>query len=868
MLRRRLPLVLAGTAVLASVAAASPAAAADVDDAGWWWRVQDAPVAVPAPPTVPEDGLMVQGTPTGPSAIAAVRYAGVAGQGAPVLTLRLADGSRDVRDGVVLACPPAAAWTGGRAQRWQDRPGLGECASPAAADVADDGRTVSFVLGRTDGRRVVDVVLVPATTDGAAFNGTNGATFTLVLEPPQAGDLSVAAPPVTGSTAGAPRQDAAAPGTSVAGPPLPAARPAVPVDVPAAALPTEVVAPAPPVAAAAPAEPAPPVALEQPPLAVLPAAAPDPGPSLGDLLPLLLVLALGPAALLASRQPRIARALGPLGFAPADRVPLAVALRSSAAAQTAPVPAPAGAPRAPLLECRGVAVRFGGLQALGGVDLEVYEGEIVGLIGPNGAGKTTLMECISGFQPVTAGTIRYRGEDLLARSAGQRAALGIGRTLQDVRLFPYLTVLDNLRVALHRHQGATTVAHALRLPAAREEQRALLEEAERILSLIGMEAFGEKFASELSYGTLRLLELGCMLALRPSFLLLDEPASGISQKETEALGPLLRDIQRATGATILMIEHDMPLVMGLSDRVYCLDAGTELSAGTPEQVSSDPKVAEAYLGTPREQRKVATAASRPEDTTAELLLEVQGLDVFYDKVQVLYDVDFHVRRGERVALLGTNGAGKSTVLKAASGLVTPRAGSVRWKGEDVLEVPAEQLMRRGLGQVPGGRGLFPTLTVGENLRMGGYVYGDQKRVDEEVERVLEYFPWIADRSDQPAGTLSGGEQQQLATARALMARPELLMIDELSLGLAPIMVERLMDIVQRLCEDEGLTVVIVEQQASFALGYTDRAYFMEKGEVRYAGPSAGLSERGDLLRSVFLAGAAAGFAGAAQGASA
>ena len=169
-------------------------------------------------------------------------------------------------------------------------------------------------------------------------------------------------------------------------------------------------------------------------------------------------------------------------------------------------------------------------------------------------------------------------------------------------------------------------------------------------------------------------------------------------------------------------------------------------------------------------------------------------------------------------------------------------------------------MRQGLGQVPGGRGLFPTLTVEENLRMGGYIYPDERQVDDEVERVVEYFPWIPERADQLAGTLSGGEQQQLATARSLIARPELLMIDELSLGLAPLIIERLMETVQRLVDEEGLTVVVVEQQATFALGYTDRAYFMEKGEVRYSGPSSGLTERGDLLRSVFLAGASAGFA--------
>ena len=178
-----------------------------------------------------------------------------------------------------------------------------------------------------------------------------------------------------------------------------------------------------------------------------------------------------------------------------------------------------------VLECTGVGVRFGGLAALDNVDLTVREGEIVGLIGPNGAGKTTLMECISGFRKVTAGAIAHRGEDLLRLATDARADRGIGRTLQNVKLFPDLSVFDNIRVALHRHQTVGVGSAALRLPRVYAEEQETVDRANRALSLIGMESWAEKLASELSYGTLRLLELGCMLALEPTLLLLDEPAS-------------------------------------------------------------------------------------------------------------------------------------------------------------------------------------------------------------------------------------------------------------------------------------------------------------------------------------------------------
>ncbi len=237
------------------------------------------------------------------------------------------------------------------------------------------------------------------------------------------------------------------------------------------------------------------------------------------------------------------------------------------------------------------------------------------------------------------------------------------------------------------------------------------------------------------------------------------------------------------------------------------------------------------------------------------LLMVRGLDVGYGGVQVLFGVDFEVDEGEIIALLGTNGAGKSTLLRAVSGLVEPSAGAIIFDGADTTYAQPHDVVRRGIVQVPGGKGVFPSLTVAENLRMAGWIYKrDPAYVNEATDRVLEYFPVLRQRWDQPAGNLSGGEQQMLTLGMAFIARPKLLMIDELSLGLAPIIVEQLLEIVKAI-RAQGTTIILVEQSVNVALTIAQTAYFMEKGEIRFRGPTAELLERPDILRSVFLEGA-------------
>lgn len=235
------------------------------------------------------------------------------------------------------------------------------------------------------------------------------------------------------------------------------------------------------------------------------------------------------------------------------------------------------------------------------------------------------------------------------------------------------------------------------------------------------------------------------------------------------------------------------------------------------------------------------------------LLEVQGLDVAYGRVTVLHDVDFAVDSGEVVALLGTNGSGKSTLLKTLSGILRPRAGSLVFDGDDLTRMRPAEIVSRGVVQMPGGRATFPGLTVRENLTVGGVTVERSDR-DARVDEVLEQFPWLAGRAEQLAGSLSGGQQQMLALARALMTRPRVLMIDELSLGLAPSVVSELLGAVAALRERE-VAVVIVDQHVNLALECSDRAYFLERGRVQFSGPATELRGRRDLLRAVFFAGA-------------
>ena len=489
------------------------------------------------------------------------------------------------------------------------------------------------------------------------------------------------------------------------------------------------------------------------------------------------------------------------------------------------------------LEVEGVTVRFGGHEALREVSLVAPSGRVTGLIGPNGAGKTTMFNVMCGLQRTAAGEVRLDGRSLTKLAPHRRARHGLARTFQRLETFTLLSVRENILAgAEFRRRWADTD----------ERPEQVTTELLRRLDLIDV---ADERVDTLPTGRARLVELGRALAAAPTMLLLDEPSSGLDERETEALGAVLEEVA-ARGPGILLVEHDMALVMAVCHELTVLDFGAVIARGRPEDVQSDPLVQEAYLGssTTERARVKAPPATVAGPGPSRPVLEVDGLRAGYAGIDVLAGVDLTLHAGEVMAVVGPNGAGKTTLLRTVSGLVPASAGSVRILGRDVSDASADELARAGLCTVPEGRGVFPNLTVAENLWLVTSTGVDRGRVEEVA---YAHFPRLSERRTQLAGTMSGGEQQMLAMARALGSDPALLVLDELSMGLAPVVVQELYDEVHRLAAG-GLTILVVEQFAHEILGVADRAAIMLHGRLGDPAPPAEVAGR---LADAYLSGA-------------
>ena len=477
------------------------------------------------------------------------------------------------------------------------------------------------------------------------------------------------------------------------------------------------------------------------------------------------------------------------------------------------------------LTAAGLGVAFGGLRAVDGLDFTARGGQVTSIIGPNGAGKTTVLNLVCGFYRPDRGTVSLADTVITGRPAHAVARGGIGRTYQTSQLFARLSVLDNLLIAM-RQGRLGSLARAL---FGRRHDRDLRAMAESLLAYVGYAGPRETAAGELSHVDKRLVEVARALATKPRVLMLDEPAAGLGHADTERVERLLRDIA-ATGVAVVLIEHDVKLVMNVSDHVIVLDAGKCIARGRPEAVRKDPAVLKAYLGEAGFEPRPRAAAWRP---GPDRVLDVRRLEAGYGAAPVLRGIDLRVEAGELVAALGANGAGKSTLMRALSGLHRPIAGTVLLLGRDVGALAAHRLPGAGLVLVPEGRQVFPELSVLDNMRLGAYAGGALAAMA-DVERLLARFPALRPRLHARAGLLSGGEQQMLAIARGLLARPRVLLLDEPSLGLAPALINGLFDALTELRE-EGTTILLVDQMATMALSVADRGYVIDGGRIVHEG---------------------------------
>jgi ABC-type branched-subunit amino acid transport system ATPase component len=353
-------------------------------------------------------------------------------------------------------------------------------------------------------------------------------------------------------------------------------------------------------------------------------------------------------------------------------------------------------------------------------------------------------------------------------------------------------------------------------------------ETRELVAFLGLKGVEHVPVAELSYGGQRLVEIGVALAARPRALLLDEPLVGLAAAERERITALIRGLTQHMA--VLLVEHDIDRVFAIADKITVMNEGAVLVEGDSETVRGNAEVQRIYIGgghqAARRATRIETAAGKP-------LLAIAGIDTFYGKSHILHDVSFGVRENEVVALLGRNGAGKSSTFKSIMGIVQPRNGAVTFDGHAITGRTPEQIARLGVGLVPQGRRLFAGLTVEENLRLGALSRSRGTGVRWDRDRIFSYFPRIREKLQTRADQLSGGEQQMVAIARALSGNVKILLLDEPFEGLSPVMVDEVFKSIEQLRSE--ISILIIEHHLDIVLSLADRAVVLDRGRVSHEG---------------------------------
>lgn len=489
----------------------------------------------------------------------------------------------------------------------------------------------------------------------------------------------------------------------------------------------------------------------------------------------------------------------------------------------------------PILEVTHLSKAFGGVQAVDRVSLTVRAGQMVALIGPNGAGKSTTFNLINGQLQADSGHVCLSGESLLGLDSRQIWQRGVGRTFQMASVFQSLTVLENILVAInasaHRSHRVWGTVDAL------AESKAM-----SFLEQVGLADQAHRACHALAYADVKRLELAMVLVHQPKLLLMDEPTAGVDAASRHVLMQIVKRLVQQLNLAVLFTEHSMDVVFGYSDRVIAMSQGQIIVEDEPERVRQHPTVQQVYFGGAALHRVQTVQMPSPAMAPAICLdamvsgnkpaLSLKNICAGYGGARVLHDVTLDVMAGEVVGLMGHNGAGKSTTLKTTMGLITQQSGRIQLFGQDISTWAVHDRARLGLGFVPEDRRIFTDLTVLENLQMGVKPSVDHAHQDSSqawtVDALFALFPNLAGMPHRLGSHMSGGEQQMLSIARTLMGNPRVLLLDEPSEGVAPIIVEQLIDALQSI-KKRGLSVLLCEQNASFAQAVCDRFYTIQDG---------------------------------------
>jgi branched-chain amino acid transport system ATP-binding protein len=477
-----------------------------------------------------------------------------------------------------------------------------------------------------------------------------------------------------------------------------------------------------------------------------------------------------------------------------------------------------------LLEVEGLTKRFGGLVAVKDISFKIEAGEILGLIGPNGSGKSTVMKCIMGIERPTAGVVKLEGVNVAGWPTHRIARAGVGIVFQHARPLHRQTILEHIKLAL--------LPDNLLMLAT---DHGITRRAEEIAGRVGLSQVMNRLPRTLPFADLRRLELAKAIARNPKVVLVDEPFAGLTSGEVADFSALIGSF-RAEGHAVLLVDHNVKSVAALVDRVLAMYLGEHVAEGTADEVMRNETVRRVYLG-----GKIEIAERRDlKGKERANLLDVSGLGVLYGKATALEDVSIHIGEGEFVSVVGLNGAGKTTLFNAISAMV-PYSGTINWRGETLAGRTPGSIARGGIVQCPESRELFGDMSVRENLDLGGQHFSVEESA-KQLDWLFGLFPILKARQGQAARTLSGGEQQMLAIARALMMQPKLLILDEPTLGLAPVILEQLSKALEVLRQTTDITVLLGEQNVTFALPHADRVYVIEHSRIVWEGDPARFAE--------------------------